>query len=236
MGLGLCGLGLMWMVFLAAVEGAYQVSLRRLPSLPTPPDATDRLPANVARVYWSLFEREGAMTVEPAWTWTAVWTVARNIVSRPSSMHVPPGWTLADTVARQWSPDGSPPPRWSERLTLGIWLTRHWSAEELLAFKARRMPLGHGLHDLPEAARHYLGKEASDLSLAEAALLVTMIEDPRSRSHPECFIDRLQPRRDGQLRHMRLAGMLTPEEEAEARAGPVVLSLPPPAQHPCPPP
>lgn len=150
-GLGLCGLGLMCVGFLAALEGAYQVSLRRLPSLPTPPAATDRLPANVARVYWSLFEPGGAMEVEPIRPWNAVWVVTRNLVSRPSPMDVPPGWTLADTVARHWSPDGS-----------------------------RRMPLGHG------------------------------------------------------LRHMRMAGALTPEEAAEARATPVVLSVAPLAQHPCP--
>ncbi|RKI13002.1 hypothetical protein D7Y15_17475 [Corallococcus sp. AB030] len=235
-GLGLCALGLMFVGLLAAMEGMYQVLLRRLPSLPTPPSATDRLPANLARVYWSLYEPGGSMTVKPVRPWTVAWTVTRTIVSKPSRMDVPPGWTLADTVARRWHPEGSARLLLHERLTLGIWLTRHWTAEELLAFEARRMPLGHGLRDLPEAARHYLGKEASDLTLAEAALLVTMNDDPRWRKHPECFIDRLQPRRDGRLRRMRMAGSLTPEEEAEARAWPVVLDIAPLARHPCPPP
>ncbi|WP_167594413.1 transglycosylase domain-containing protein [Corallococcus coralloides] len=236
MGLGLCAPGLMFVGLLAALEGWYQMTLRELPALPTPPDATDLLPANVARVYWSLYEPGGSMTVKPMWPWTVAWTVTRILVSKPSRMEVPPGWTLADTVARYWRPEASHRTRWRERLTVGIWLTRHWTAEELLAFEAQRRQLGHGLRDLPEAARHYLGKEASDLTLAEAALLVTMNDDPRSRKHPECFIDRLQPIRDGRLRRMLMAGSLTPEEEAEARAWPVVLNLEPLARHPCPPP
>ncbi|RKH94291.1 hypothetical protein D7Y04_36665 [Corallococcus sp. AB038B] len=223
-GLGLCGLCLMFVGLLAAFEGWYRMTLRELPSLPTPPDATDRLPANLARVYWSLYEPWGSMTVKPMWPWTVAWTVTRPLVSKPSRMDVPPGWTLADAIARRWRPEGSERLLLHERLTLGIWLTRHWTAEELLAFEARRVPLGHGPRDLPEAARHYLGKEAADLTLAEAALLVTMNDDPQWRKHPECFIDRLQPRRDGRLRRMRMTGLLTPEEEAEARAWPVALS------------
>lgn len=223
-GLGLCVPGLMFVGLLAALEGWYRVTLRELPSLPTPPDATDQLPANLARVYWSLYEPSGSMTVKPMWPWTVAWTVTRTLVSRPPRVHMPSGWKLADTAARHWSLDGSRHLRGAERMALGIWLTRHWNAEELLAFDARRMPLGHGLRDLPEAARHFLGKETADLTLAEAALLVTMNDDPRWRKHPECFIDRLQPRRDGLLHRMRVAGLLTLEEEAEARAQPVVLS------------
>jgi membrane carboxypeptidase/penicillin-binding protein PbpC len=234
-GLGLCVPGLMFVGLLAALEGWYRTTLREFPSLPTPPGASEQLPENLARVYWSLYERSGAMTVEPMWPWSVAWTVTRTLVSRQPRMSGPPGWTLADTVARHWRPEDSHRIWWRERLTVGIWLTRHWTAEELLAFEARRQSLGHGLRDLPEAARYYLGKEASDLTLAEAALLVTMNEDPRWREHPECFIDRLQPRRDGRLRHLRMTGALTPEEEAQARAQPVVLKFAGLAPHPCPP-
>ena len=83
-GLGLCVPGLMFVGLLAALEGWYRVTLRELP---TPPDITDRLPTNLARVRWSVFEPDASMTVEPVWPWTAVTTAARVLTSKPGDRH-----------------------------------------------------------------------------------------------------------------------------------------------------
>ena len=66
-------------------------------------------------------------------------------------------------------------------------------------------------------------------------MLVTLPDQRKWREHPECFVDQLQPRRDGLLRRMREAGALTPAEEDAARAQPVVLDAPGLVLHPCPP-
>lgn len=236
-GLGLCVPGLMFVGLLAALEGWYRMTLRELPSLPTPPDATDRLPENLARVRWSVFESDASMTVEPVWPWTAVATVTRVLTAKPGGRHWDSGWKLVDVVVMKWNRDDSRPLRREGRLALAIWLTRHWSAEELLAYEGQNVFLGHGIRTLSEGSLRYLGKAASDLTLADAALLVTLNDQRRQtwRDHPECFVTQLQPRRDGLLHRMRESGMLTPAEEAAARAQPVILEAPGLEPHPCPP-
>ncbi|WP_158625115.1 transglycosylase domain-containing protein [Corallococcus terminator] len=238
LGLGLWGLGLVGVGLLAAMEGFYRLELHRLPGLPTPPEATDRLPANFARTWWSLFEPGDTLTVEPVWAWTAVAKVSRPLVF--GSLPPPPsGWNLANAVASSWaahpSPTGQPfHLKSSQRLALGIWLTRHWSAEELLAFQARHVTLGHDVVGVSEGARRYLAKETADITFAEAALLTSMAGlGGAQREHPECFIERIRPRRDRLIQRLREAGAVTHAEEAAARSQPIVLSLADFDAHPC---
>jgi hypothetical protein len=236
LGLGLCGLGLVGVGVLASVEGLYRWALWRLPAPPTP---SERLPLNLARARWSLFEPGADPRVEPVWPWTAVATLSRVFTSDPREARWPEGWRLATRVADtwSWSLKDARPRRPHERLALAIWLTRHWSAEELLAYQTRRARLGHDVHDMGEGARRYLGKDLSELTVAEAALLVSIDDAAREdwREHPECFLERLRPRRDGLLHRMREAGVLTQAEETAARAWPVTLRLTGFAAHPCPP-
>ncbi|WP_147447265.1 hypothetical protein [Corallococcus sp. CA054B] len=65
MGLGLCAPGLMFVGLLAALEGWYRMTLRELPALPTPPDATDRLPADLACVALGRPDAPGARACKP---------------------------------------------------------------------------------------------------------------------------------------------------------------------------
>ncbi|MCY1040154.1 transglycosylase domain-containing protein [Corallococcus sp. bb12-1] len=239
LGLGLWGLGLVGVGLLAAMEGFYRLELHRLPELPTPPEATDRLPAKLARTWWSLFEPGATLTVEPVWPWTVVATVSRPLVSgSPPPMRS--GWSLASAVADSWEahPSSTGEPlhlKWPQRLALGIWLTRHWSAEELLAFQARHVKLGHDVIGVSEGARRYLAKETAGITFAEAALLTSIAGlGGTQRAHPECFIDRLQPRRDRLIQRLREAGAVTHAEEAAARSEPVVVRLADFDAHPCP--
>ncbi|RKH29067.1 hypothetical protein D7Y13_19820 [Corallococcus praedator] len=239
LGLGLWGLGLVGVGLLAAMEGFYRLELHRLPGLPTPPEAADRLPANLARTWWSLFEPGATLTVEPVWAWTALATVSRPLVFG-TPPHLTSGWSLANAVVNSWSahPSATGEPlslKASQRLALGIWLTRHWSAEELLAFQARHVRLGHGVIGVSEGARRYLAKETAGITFAEAALLTSMAGlGGAQREHPECFIDRLRPRRDRLLQRLREAGVLTQAEETAARSRSVVLRLADFTEHPCP--
>lgn len=174
----------------------------------------------------------------------------------------PPGWSLARDVVSAWaasssrveevspreeedepwhedaagSSRGNEPHhlRAMERLAMSLWLTRSWSAEDMLAFEARWVRLGHGVTGLSEAARRYLGKELAELTNAEAALLAALggLNRSTQRQHPECFVEDLHQRRAQVLSRMREAGVLTPQEEATARSEAIVFRS---EDHPCPP-
>ena len=74
-----------------------------------------------------------------------------------------------------------------------------------------------------EASRYYFGKEVSDLTLPEAALLVGLIPAPAA-TNPFVHPDRARTRRDLVLRLMKEQGKITEGAFREASAGKPVLA------------
>ncbi len=99
-------------------------------------------------------------------------------------------------------------------------LERLLGKERILEEYLNRAPYGGNLVGVEAAARHYLGRGAGDLSLAEAALLAGLPQGPsilRPDRHPE----RARRRRDTVLRRMHEEGRITAEERRTAEATPV---------------
>lgn len=82
---------------------------------------------------------------------------------------------------------------------------------------------GNGRYGVESAARGYFGKPASDLTLAESALLAGAIRSP-ARYSPTVDPVAAKTRRDEVLARMRDLGLITSEQEVEARATPVKLN------------
>ena len=61
---------------------------------------------------------------------------------------------------------------------LALWLETNLSKEEILTRYLNNVYLGAGATGIPAAAQVYFGKEASDLTLAESALLAGLIVAP----------------------------------------------------------
>ncbi|MGA1780864.1 MAG: transglycosylase domain-containing protein [Planctomycetota bacterium] len=98
-------------------------------------------------------------------------------------------------------------------------LERLLGKERILEEYLNRAPYGGNLVGVEAAARHYLGRGAGDLSLAEAALLAGLPQGPsilRPDRHPE----RARRRRDTVLRRMHEEGRITAEERRTAEATP----------------
>jgi penicillin-binding protein 1A len=81
---------------------------------------------------------------------------------------------------------------------------------------------GNGRYGVESASRGYFGKSASALTLAESALLAGAIRSP-SRYAPTVDASAAKRRRDDVLTRMRDLGLVTSEQEVEARATPVKL-------------
>lgn len=82
---------------------------------------------------------------------------------------------------------------------LAILLERRYSKDEILLAYLNEVYLGQrgpvSIHGIGQAAYHYLGKDVEDLTLAESAFLVGMIQGPGTHS-PHRSLEAAQERRD----------------------------------------
>ncbi|WP_241758985.1 transglycosylase domain-containing protein [Pyxidicoccus parkwayensis] len=161
------------------------------------------------------------------------------LVFKPGhSLWMPHGYRLADEVAGEWGfqceDAGGRRLKVFERIALAIWLTRHWSAEELLAFEAEHTDLGHRVVGMRAGAKVLLGNEWARLDAVGIALLLAVADAPGRRRDPWCFPDGIRTRRDWILKRMRETGVLSPEETDTALRTPLALALRPSEWEPCP--
>ncbi|HYW40580.1 MAG TPA: PBP1A family penicillin-binding protein [Terriglobales bacterium] len=89
---------------------------------------------------------------------------------------------------------------------------------------ANSIYLGHlgsfSIHGFGKASRVYLGKDLSQVTLADAALLAGMIQAPSTRN-PFRYPDRAKARRNAILKAMRTNGYVSEREYQDAAASPL---------------
>ncbi|MDQ8153020.1 MAG: PBP1A family penicillin-binding protein [Gemmatimonadota bacterium] len=99
-------------------------------------------------------------------------------------------------------------------------MERHYTKEQILEAYLNAILFGHNWYGIESAARHYFGKSATQLSLAEAASLAAIPKGPAiydPARHPE----RNRNRRDAILDLMVDQKYITREQAAAAKARPV---------------
>lgn len=101
-----------------------------------------------------------------------------------------------------------------------IQLERRFSQDQLLDIYLNRACFGPGIYGAEEASRRYLGKHASELSIAEAALLAGLIKSP-ARFSPTQHPDRAFTRRNEIIDTMLQRGSIRPEEAEAAKRAPL---------------
>jgi penicillin-binding protein 1A len=102
-------------------------------------------------------------------------------------------------------------------------MEKHYSKEQILEGYINQINFGHGWYGVESAARHYFGKSASRLSLAEAATLAALPKTPVGYD-PSRFPDKAKSRRDLILGLMAEQGFITLAEADRARAEPIVTA------------
>jgi penicillin-binding protein 1A len=107
-----------------------------------------------------------------------------------------------------------------------LWLEARLSKAQILEAYLNRVYLGAGVWGVDDAARRYFDKPASDLDLAEAAMLAGLIRAP-SRYAPTRDLEVARGRAGVVLDAMVEAGLATPAEAAAARAAPATVAAPP---------
>jgi penicillin-binding protein 1A len=97
-----------------------------------------------------------------------------------------------------------------------------YSKDEILEIYLNKVYFGDGLYGAEAAARGYFGKPASDLTVAEAAMLAGIIRAP-SAANPVMHLERATERRNLVLRLMREHGYIDTTEHDAAVAETVAL-------------
>jgi penicillin-binding protein 1C len=138
------------------------------------------------------------------------------------------GSTLTMQVARILDRHSRTPWGKAKQLLRALQLEAHLSKREILTLYLERAPFGGTIAGVEAASWAYLGKPASQLSQAEAALLAVLPQSP-SRLRPDRHPEAAQLARDKVLARMVRLGVWSEQDVRDARIEPVVArSLQPP--------
>ncbi|MFC1886817.1 transglycosylase domain-containing protein, partial [Thermodesulfobacteriota bacterium] len=103
---------------------------------------------------------------------------------------------------------------------LAVQLERRYTKNEILELYLNQVYFGSGAHGVESAAKLFFGKTASDLSLAQCALVAGMPKAP-SRYSPLINRNRSIRRRNTVLKQMLVTGIITSADYDEAIKEPV---------------
>jgi 1A family penicillin-binding protein len=109
-----------------------------------------------------------------------------------------------------------------KEVILAAYLEKMYSKDEILEVYLNKVYFGDGLYGVEAASRGYLGKPASDLSVAEAALLAGLIQSPSSYA-PTVNLTRAIARRNVVLQAMVASGAIDQPAAERARSSSVEL-------------
>ncbi len=143
------------------------------------------------------------------------------------------GQAIVHDVARQWLAGHGPPDKLARIVrehALSTWLSRHWSADELVRWLAVHTCFGRGAVGIDAAADVNFGKPVDALSAGELAYLagVRQMPDRFGPSQPE----EGRRRRDFMLRRFAEERLITPDELARELSSELVFRLRPKATPP----
>jgi len=98
---------------------------------------------------------------------------------------------------------------------LSLQIESEFSKEEILYLYLNQIYLGHSLYGIEAASQVYFGKKASELNIAESALLAGLAQAP-SRDSPIKHFDRAKLRQRYVLERVKVEGFIDDEEFEEA--------------------
>jgi membrane carboxypeptidase/penicillin-binding protein len=105
-------------------------------------------------------------------------------------------------------------------------LKRHFSPQQLFTIYANRTGFGGGLIGVQSASQYFFHKNPAELSIAEAALLAGLVQEPSYLS-PVRHPDRALKRRDQVIDAMVQAGSITVPEADAAKNAPLGIAIEP---------
>ncbi len=182
------------------------------------PVRIDQVPPRVKQAFIAaedskFYEHNG---VDPTGIARAVWQIASRKEGRVAG-----GSTITQQVARQWflSSEYSYTRKLVEMM-LAVRIEKMLTKDEILELYLNKSFFGNRSYGVAAAAEYYYGKRLDQLSLAEAATLVSALKFPSS-GNPISNPGRNQQRSAYVVERMREDGYITAAEAAAAKAEPM---------------
>ncbi|MBN1326008.1 PBP1A family penicillin-binding protein [Candidatus Falkowbacteria bacterium] len=111
-----------------------------------------------------------------------------------------------------------------KELILSYQIEKKFTKDQILKMYFNQIPYGSVNYGVESAANYYLGKHASDVTLAEAAILAALPQAPTRLSPFGSHVDELFNRQKWILNEMAQDGYITQEEADSAKAEKVTFS------------
>lgn len=108
------------------------------------------------------------------------------------------------------------PTRKLKELILALKLERVLTKDEILSLYLNEISYGGTIYGIEEAARHFFGKSAIDLSISESAYLASLPKAPTYYSPYGSHVDDLEARKNTVLREMFANNFISQEEYDQA--------------------
>ena len=164
----------------------------------------------------------------------SVWGTLRAVVNNASGGEVQGGSTLTQQLVKQVFFSGEESadrsfggiPRKIKEAILAIEVERTYTKDQILTLYLNQSPYGGPRNGAESGAQAYFGKHAKDLTIAEAALLAAIPQNP-SRYNPYVVEghEGLIARQHSVLNAMLEAGYATKDEVDEAKSYPILDHL-----------
>lgn len=103
-----------------------------------------------------------------------------------------------------------------QELILAIEVERRYTKDQILAMYLNQVPYGANAYGVEAASQTYFGIPAADLSVAQSALLASLVQRPSYLSPYGSHVDELMARKDYVLGRMVELGSLTEEQRVQA--------------------
>ena len=153
----------------------------------------------------------------------AIRTVGAVVRNLEAGRRAEGGSTITQQLARlSFLTRGKTYRRKLKEIVLASYIESEYSKNDILQMYLNKAYFGDGFYGVEAAARGYLGKSASDLTVDEAALLAGLIQSPSAYA-PTGNMERALARRSVVLQTMVNSGAIDAQEAERARKMPVKL-------------
>jgi len=116
---------------------------------------------------------------------------------------------------------------------LTIKIEKNYSKDEILAMYLNQINYGHNIYGIESASKFYFNKEAINLTLAESAYLISLVQSPNYLSPFGNHLEELENRKNWILSRIRALKYYSEEEIKQAEEEKVVF-IPPEHNFPAP--
>lgn len=113
-----------------------------------------------------------------------------------------------------------------KEIILTLELERRYSKDQILEFYLNQIPLGSNSYGVEAASQVFFGKSASELSLAQAATIASLIQAPSRLSPYGSNLNSLLARKNYVLGRMVQEGYISQEEADQAKSEILVFARP----------